>query len=391
MAVTEVTRENWISRIVSSIKGIVFGLLLFFIAFPVLFWNEGRAVKTARSLSEGAAAVVSVASDRVDGAFEGKLIHTSGQATTTETLSDPMFGVTLAAIKLQRDVEMFQWKENKKTETRKKVGGGEEKVTTYTYEKGWSGSAISSSGFKEAGHDNPGTMPFESLGQVASLVTVGSFKLSPGLIGKISKWEDLSVDGSNLELVAPELRGRLQVTDGGYYLGANPLEPTIGDVKVKFKVVHPTEVSIVGKQTGSLVGPYQTLQAGYDVELLELGRMSDKEMFAAAQSRNSTMTWVLRLIGFGMMFFGLFAIGRPFAVVADFIPFIGSFFRVGIGLFAGLLAFGLSFITIAIAWIFYRPLLGLLLLTLGVLALFGLIFLAITVGRKKNDPDAATA
>ena len=100
MAVTEVTRENWFSRIWESIKGIFVGLFLFLAAFPLLFWNEGRAVKTARSLDEGAAAVVSIAADRVDGSLEGKLIHISGLATTTETLADPTFGVSLAAIKL---------------------------------------------------------------------------------------------------------------------------------------------------------------------------------------------------------------------------------------------------------------------------------------------------
>ena len=47
---TEVSHESWFSRIKSAIVGVVFGLLLFVIAFPVLFINEGRAVKTAKAL-----------------------------------------------------------------------------------------------------------------------------------------------------------------------------------------------------------------------------------------------------------------------------------------------------------------------------------------------------
>ena len=69
---TEVTTESWGSRIGSSLGGIVVGILLIIASFPTLFWNEGRAVKTAQSLEEGGGAVVSVAVDRVDPQNEGK-------------------------------------------------------------------------------------------------------------------------------------------------------------------------------------------------------------------------------------------------------------------------------------------------------------------------------
>jgi len=48
--VTEVTREGWFSRIVGSLKSVLVGLVLFLASFPLLWWNEGRAVQTARSL-----------------------------------------------------------------------------------------------------------------------------------------------------------------------------------------------------------------------------------------------------------------------------------------------------------------------------------------------------
>lgn len=392
MAVTEVTHENWFSRIVESIQGILVGLVIFVIAFPLLFWNEGRAVKTARSLSEGAAAVVSVPSDKVDGTFDGKEIHIQGLATTSETLSDSTFGVTLPAIKLKRDVEMYQWKQKSSTKTQKKVGGGTKKVTTYSYEKVWSDKAIASGDFKEAGHDNPGALPYQSKSQVANLVTVGAFKLSPGLIAKINKWEPQPVDQNTLGLTSPDVRSKLQVSSGDYYIGADPTAPKIGDVKIDFQVVKPTEVSVVAQQQGSQLKPYATQQSGYDIELLELGDVSAKDMFKAAQSRNSTLTWILRGVGFVMLFMGLFMVGRPFAVVADFIPVIGAFFRVGVGLFAGLLAFGFWLITVAVAWIFYRPILGVLLLSAGALFLLGFVAIAIVFGRRrKSAPQPAPA
>ena len=39
---TEVTNDSWFGRLGNAIKGVVFGLLLFVVAFPLLFWNEGR-------------------------------------------------------------------------------------------------------------------------------------------------------------------------------------------------------------------------------------------------------------------------------------------------------------------------------------------------------------
>jgi hypothetical protein len=341
MAVTEVTHENWFSRIIESLKGIVIGIILFLAAFPLLFWNEGRAVKTARSLTEGAAAVVSIEADAVDAAYDTKLVHFTGEATTAETLSDSTFGMSKLAIKLKRNVEMYQWKEKSETETRKKVGGGEEKITTYTYEKAWSNSVISSGSFKEAGHDNPGAMPYESQSWTAQTVTVGKFTLSPGLLGQIDAWKELRVDEESKGLASPDLRASLIVTDGKYYIGARaptqvvapvtpegtpvatpaqpvqpvvvgtPASPMIGDVRLSFQVIEPTQVSVVAQQQGANLQPYPTAQKGYDIELLETGFMTADQMFEAAQSRNTMMTWILRLVGFVMMFAGLSMIGRP--------------------------------------------------------------------------------
>ncbi len=72
---SEVTSENWFSRIADSIKGILFGIILFIVAFPLLWWNEGNSVKTYRSLKEGQGVVISVSSDMVDPANNAKLIH----------------------------------------------------------------------------------------------------------------------------------------------------------------------------------------------------------------------------------------------------------------------------------------------------------------------------
>lgn len=119
---TDVSHEGGLSRIGSSFGAAIFGVVLFLASFPLLWWNEGRAVDRMRDLEEGQAAAVSVQSDRVDAGNEGKLVHTTGTATTDEELADEALGVKAVGLRLRRSVEMFQWEEEKHTKTRKKVG-----------------------------------------------------------------------------------------------------------------------------------------------------------------------------------------------------------------------------------------------------------------------------
>ena len=186
MAVTETTTESWTSRLGGTVKGVVVGLGLFILGFPVLFWNEGNSVKTAKALDEGEGACISVESNaKIDAEMEGQLVHMTGRADTEDVLSDEQFGVSEKAIALCRKTEMFQWKENSKTTEKKNLGGSVTKTTTYTYEQVWSSSAIDSSSFKEPGHDNPGVIEFPSEEKRAANVTFGAFRLNERQIARI--------------------------------------------------------------------------------------------------------------------------------------------------------------------------------------------------------------
>ena len=153
---TTVTQRSWGSRLGGSIGGVLVGILLFGAAFPLLFWNESRSVDRARAMKEGRAGVVTLDRvDKIDSGKEGRLVWLTGKAVTDETLRDEEFAVAVNAIRLRRTVEMYQWVEEKDSETKKKMGGGTETVTTYRYNKKWSDSPIDSSRFsKEDGHAN---------------------------------------------------------------------------------------------------------------------------------------------------------------------------------------------------------------------------------------------
>lgn len=370
---TETTSTSWFSRIKNSITGIFLGILLIIGAVVLLWWNEGRAVRIAKGLTEGAGAVISVASTSVVPANEGKLIHLTGPLATGETLYDDMFAVTAPkALKLKRQVEMYQWSEQQSSKTEKKLGGGEETVTTYSYQKTWSPSLIPSANFKKAaGHENPSAMPFESQTLEADVISLGAFQLSPGLKSQLSNWQGLAVQESDLANLPAELRDRAKISDGKIFVGKNPGIPEVGDVRISFQSIAPATVSIVAQQEGSSFKPYLTKQQTH-IEMLGTGEVAAAEMFAQAQSANKTMTWILRALGFFLMLIGFGMLLKPFSVVADVVPFIGRLVGMGMGLVAFLLAAILSLVIIAAAWLASRPLLGvaILLVVVGLVVLF---------------------
>lgn len=382
---SEVTEESWFERIKNAFFGIVIGIVLFIAAFPLLWWNEGRAVKTAKSLKEGAASVISISPDSVNSIHNGKLVHMTGKATTNEILRDNHFGVSINALKLKRDVEMYQWKEEKESQTKKKLGGGTETETTYRYVRTWSSSVIDSQNFKRPEeHSNPSDMKFQSFSIAAQDMKVSAFTLSSGLKSGLNSYEKLSVTEKDRENLLPALKEMVSVSQGTFYFGLNPSEPQIGDMRVSFRTVKPTVVSIVAQQQDSTFKPYMTSN-GKRIELLSTGNVSAQQMFQSEMKKNTILTWLLRFGGFLCMTFGLYMVFNPLSVLADVVPFLGDLLGLGLGLFAGIISFAFSFITIAIAWIVYRPVIGIPLLVIGIGAIVGLkVF-----GSKRRSEYAA--
>lgn len=384
---SETSSTSWFSRLFESIKSVLVGLLFFAGSFPMLWWNEGRAVRTARSLTEGAGSIVSSPTDSIDTSKEGKLVHMSGSVATEHPVADDELGVQAMAVKLARNVEMYQWKEESKSEKRKKVGGSEETVTTYTYNKEWADGRIDSSQFKHPeGHENPEAPQFQSKTFVADPVKVGAHKLSAEQIGKLNETVDFPVDSSMTEKLPQNLKSNVKVSGGKFFWGADAASPAIGDIRVHYQVVKPSAVSLAAVQTGDSFAPFQA-SAGDQILLVQSGLHTAAEMFKKAQDENSMMTWILRAIGFFLMFMGIFLVFRPIAVFADVIPLFGTMLGAGIGFFAFLVAAALSFLTIAVAWVFVRPLIGGSLLVVAI----GAIYWLIRMGQRKKAARAALA
>ncbi|XP_064632342.1 transmembrane protein 43-like [Lineus longissimus] len=365
---TRVSYRNnpgFLQRISDSLMGIGVGLVLIVVACGLLYWNEGRAVYTAHSLDEGLKVVLPL--KNTDTPFkenDGKLVHLNAQLKTKEHLTDNMYNVAILAVKLKREVQLYQWVEHEK---RTEINEGDKTriETTYSYSMEWKSEVVKSSSFaKPGGHHNPNSFAVESVERVAPGVRAGAFVLSKNLIDKISVFHDVRPGKT------PEHPG-VKVIDGGFFHGENPLQPKVGDLKVRLLYAGLTEenseygppdrVSIIAKQDGAYLKEYNT-HAGNDLEILYMGDLSTKEIFDREHASNNMMTWGIRFGGWVLMFIAFQCLTSLLTTLVDWVPLLRDLVAMSVLMMNVCLAISLSLTVIAIGWIRYRPLLALALL-----------------------------
>lgn len=152
-----------------------------------------------------------------------------------------------------------------------------------------------------------------------------------------------------------ELDGRRVLFTGSeIYLGDSPDAPRIGDMRVKFTMAAPADVSVLSRQRGVSFVPYSTPTG--DVQLVEYGLKSPEAMVRTAERESAVLTWALRLAGFVLMFMGFKLVFAIIEAIAAFLPPLAWLSGAVLSVAAGILAFVLSTIVIGTAWMAQRPL-----------------------------------
>lgn len=400
MAYTKTTTTSYGQRLSGSLKGIVGGLVMFIAGTCLLWWNEGRAVKTAKAINEAQSVAVHVDDvSSVDPSINGKLIHASAFADTKDTLSDDIFGVRELAIKLSRTVEYYQWVEETKTEKRDKIGGGQETVTTYTYEAKWVGSPVNSSDFEDPEYqgENFVLTNVKDEKQLAPTVTFGGYMLPDFLKVRISGVKPVQVNMTEAQMAEwnKEIRKQVNIADSTelvhvkdnvVYFGKSTSSPHVGDVRVTIDKVIPADVSLIAKVNGSTFEDY-VAKNGESFSRIEMGTISAENMFQHAHDENNMLTWILRLVGLLLVVGGLKAMFSIVTTLLKVLPFLANIADAGIGIVCGVLGFVWSLLVIGIAWLVFRPVIGIALL---VVAVGGIVFLKSRAKKKAQGmPGAA--
>jgi hypothetical protein len=137
--------------------------------------------------------------------------------------------------------------------------------------------------------------------------------------------------------------------------------PEIGDVRIGFKALKPgVQVTLFGTAKDGEVQTYAS--AKDDVKLFRVLKGSREEAIQTLATEHKTTTWILRIIGFLMMWFGLMMFFGPINAVLDVIPFLGSAGRFLIGLVMFPVSLVLSTLTILLSVIFHNTILLILFL-----------------------------
>jgi hypothetical protein len=355
----------------------LFGILLLILALAFLYWSEGKAVSTAISLEQGAASARTIDAGRVDSANEGQLVHVTDTADTDRTLTDPDFGITVKALRLTREVEVYQWKE---TKTEKKKGDVTE--VNYDYGKVWSKDKPGKSFHQPAGHDNPADKPYADAKLKADHVTLGAFTLSAAQVEKVPAGDSLSVAADMLSSLADDLKKRATPDDEGRLFiaadaGHGPDTPKVGDARIRYSIAGPQTVTVLAKQTQSTFEPYVP-EGGEKIDLVKPGTHSAEAMIESAHSSNRSTNWILRGTSYFLLSVGLFlVIHRQIRAATGTTP-SGIFANLGLGLFALFVALPFVLIVIGVRRLGYQQTLGVTLLAAGSALLAGLLILSFT-------------
>ena len=423
MAYQEQKTTGYGTRVGNSFKAIGSGLIMFCIGTALLWWNEGRTVKTEKMLDEVGGNYVEMENpNKKDASLDGELICGTALATTEDSLSDAQFGVGAKAIALHRKVEYYQWVESSEEKSEDKLGGKEVTTTTYTYSKKWVSTPVESSEFKDPAYQNKNTVltTVEESDQYAENVCFGAYKLNETLIHRISSSEGLdlaisedllkdldknaqvayerfygtkkaaskaveqpaetTVLSDSAKAVADSLKAvndsiiknAVNKKDFEYvhqagnvlYFGRVPGSPEVGDVRVTFEKVVPAKVTVMAVVDGDSFKPYKA-ENGKRFQTLVMGKRSGDDIIEADKEANNMWLWILRGVGVLLVIGGLKGIFGFLETILKVVPFIANIFGWGVGVVCTIIGVAWSLIVIAIAWLFYRPILGITLLVIA--------------------------
>jgi hypothetical protein len=367
--------QGFLERLANSFGAIIMGLVLVPLACWGLFWNEGRAVKTARALEEGQGLVQAIGTQRVDPAFNGKLVHVTGEVRSQAGVQDDLFGVTAKGLKLSRKVEMLQWVE-------KESGSGQDRKFTYSQE--WSERAIDSSRFRAPqGHQNP-PMRWQSARFSARDARIDSFPLG-NAIQSLGTTSDFLLQQAAVDQARRRTGAALQMRDGQLFLANNQNGTQIGSIRISYQWLPEGKASFIGRQAADGIEPYKA-RNGSEFLLAAHGTRTTDEMFETAQQDNTVLTWILRGVGLLVMFIGFSSLFAPVTLLASYVPILGSLVSGAVGLVAGAAMALLGTTVIAVAWFAYRPLVSIAVLAIGIALAFGFRTL-----RQRRQAAAAAA
>ena|SRR5450432_97343 len=207
----------WVALLAVAVVAIVFGL------------------RHQRLLLLPTAGVTVVSPDHAEPAIESRKVTITGKLEISQPPRDPQFGIAVDAAILLREVSMYQWRE--------RCNGG-----SCRYDTVWSGRPIDSRKFREpAGHENP-ALPIAEARFVAGEIRLDGLAVDPELAAAQLAAVDYPVHATALP---PNLAATFREIDGNLYAGGDPSRPSVGELRVSYRIVPTGAASLSGVQRGA--------------------------------------------------------------------------------------------------------------------------------------------
>lgn len=333
-------------------------------AFGFVILNEGRAVRTTRSLEEGhRKIVIPETNDVVFDENNGKLVLVADYLKVPDALVASEYGISIRAVKLKKTVQMYQWYEIEDSKSAAAPGDHDDHAgghASYSYATDWIDHSVDSEQFYNSlGHHNPETWPMNSSIVMNSRVKVGDFLLGKDLREKFNEFKVFTSDERPSD-------ASIKMHAGLYYHAADVWRPEVGDVRIQFGYAGRDEdrVTIVGKQSGRELRPYET-ESGDELLLLYNGFRRAEDIFHHEHVQNRMQTWLCRAVGWLIAFLGFTCLASVLDAMIDDHPAVRGPLTLGFANMQFSFALITTLLATASGWIMYRPVLGVILIALA--------------------------
>ena len=338
------------------------GLVVISIGLGGHVWNERRADRQTTAIKEAKSTYQVTSSRMLEDAHEGSLVFVSGPITIEEQPTDPLFAVTGPFLRLDRVVEMYQWRETKRNSDDQ----------NYVYKQAWIEGRIRSENFrKKAGHQNPPAPPFAN-DQTLAVAKLGVLTINNVLLSQLPLNNQEAIQGfKNQAIEGIGLKNHNSVLYSG-----DPNKPGLGDVRVRFETASAEEISILAKRDADLLVPWQAAN-GEHIALITPSSMGPDQLLGSLAKDNWLHSWGYRVLFTMLAIFGSIMALPP---LAQYCPPLQKLRSKGV-LFAHIvLPCSLSLTVIALARLIYSPIAAIACLVVAA----GLFALMMMIQRKRS-------
>ena len=217
----------------------IIGVLLIVSSVIIICYSEYKTIKVLMNRSNLNNKINEVKSTIVDKNNNDKLVFMNGYLILNKDLVDRKFNVSVRTSKLERIVEVYQYKENREDDE------------TYSYETDWYSELLDSSVFKNDGFDNPTSMKYENKTYYNDTY-LGAFKLDDKEI------DDLGLNSRYLDLDSEFASKNGFNISNEYYTTSKDIDfPEVGDIRISFRYNNSNSASVIAKQSNNMFEEYK--------------------------------------------------------------------------------------------------------------------------------------